>query len=70
MASALLGAHARGRAVRAWNHSSLVLFARPVAGLGGDGAGLWQLTVLPVVGIIGLSLVDTSRMVVPGRTRR
>lgn len=42
-----------------------LLFARLVAGLGWDGAGLWQLTVLPVVGIIGLALVNTSRMVVP-----
>ncbi|SCF08516.1 Sugar phosphate permease [Micromonospora coriariae] len=40
-----------------------LLFARLVAGLGWDGAGLWQLTVLPVVGILGLGLVDPSKMV-------
>ncbi|AWW35919.1 MFS transporter [Streptomyces cadmiisoli] len=42
-----------------------LLFARLVAELGWDGAGLWQLTVLPVLGLIGLTLVDPSRMLVP-----
>ncbi|MEU8075637.1 MFS transporter [Catellatospora citrea] len=45
-----------------------LLFARLVTDLGWGGAGLWQLTVLPVLGIAGLLLVDTSKMVVPHRT--
>lgn len=44
-----------------------LLFARLVDGLGWAGAGLWQLTVLPLLGLAGLTLVDTSRMVVPRR---
>ncbi|MGW3241299.1 hypothetical protein [Streptomyces sp. NPDC001070] len=36
-------------------------------GRGATGAGLWQLTVLPVLGLAGLALVDTSAMVVPRR---
>lgn len=42
-----------------------LLFARLVGALGWDGAGLWQLTLLPIVGIAGLLLVDTSTMVLP-----
>ncbi|MGW0828238.1 MFS transporter [Streptomyces sp. NPDC002845] len=42
-----------------------LLFARLVDELGWQGAGLWQLTVLPVVGIAGLALVRASRMVLP-----
>ncbi|TDD42757.1 MFS transporter [Nonomuraea terrae] len=41
-----------------------LLFARLVGSLGWGGAGLWQLTLLPVVGILGLLLVDPSKMVV------
>lgn len=41
-----------------------LLFARLVGSLGWDGAGLWQLTLLPIVGIAGLLLVDPSKMVV------
>ncbi|SNT47243.1 MFS transporter [Actinacidiphila glaucinigra] len=44
-----------------------LLFARLVDALGWGGAGLWQLTVLPLLGLAGLALVDTSRMVVPNR---
>lgn len=44
-----------------------LLFARLVDALGWGGAGLWQLTVLPLLGLAGLALVDTSRMVVPSR---
>ncbi|MEV4565077.1 MFS transporter [Nonomuraea sp. NPDC049419] len=42
-----------------------LLFARLVGALGWDGAGLWQLTLLPIIGIAGLLLVDASRMVLP-----
>ncbi|MEU2433557.1 MFS transporter [Streptomyces sp. NPDC007861] len=45
-----------------------LLFARLVDAFGWGGAGLWQLTVLPALGIAGLALVDTGRMVVPRRT--
>lgn len=47
-----------------------LLFARLVAGLGWTGAGLWQLTVLPALGLVGLALVDPARMVVPRRTAK
>ncbi|MEV4075011.1 MFS transporter [Nonomuraea fuscirosea] len=42
-----------------------LLFARLVGSLGWDGAGFWQLTLLPIVGVAGLLLVDASRMVLP-----
>ncbi|TMR23239.1 MFS transporter [Nonomuraea turkmeniaca] len=42
-----------------------LLFARLVGALGWDGAGLWQLTLLPVLGVAGLLLVDPARMVLP-----
>ncbi|GGT41423.1 MFS transporter [Streptomyces chromofuscus] len=42
-----------------------LLFARLVDEVGWGGAGFWQLTVLPAMGILGLLLVDTSRMVIP-----
>lgn len=31
----------------------------------GRGAGLWQLTILPVVGIAAVALMRTSKMVLP-----
>ncbi|MGI5287781.1 hypothetical protein ACQEVF_31200 [Nonomuraea polychroma] len=40
-----------------------LLFARLVGAVGWGGAGLWQLTLLPVLGITGLLLVDPARMV-------
>ena len=39
-----------------------LLFARLVEELGWSGAGLWQLTLLPALGLLGLCLVDTSKM--------
>jgi MFS family permease len=42
-----------------------LLFARLVAGMGWDGAGLVQLTVLPLVGLVALALVDPRRMLLP-----
>ncbi len=42
-----------------------LLFAWLVGRLGWNGAGLWQLTMLPLVGIAGLLLVRTSKMLVP-----
>ncbi|MGH3318064.1 MAG: hypothetical protein ACRDO0_18125, partial [Nocardioidaceae bacterium] len=47
-----------------------LLFARLVGELGWNGAGLWQLTILPVVGLAALALVKTSQMLVPYRTGR
>ena len=47
-----------------------LLFARLVAGLGWSGAGLVQLTLLPILGLAALLIVDTSRMNVPPRVRR
>ncbi|MGP3957681.1 MFS transporter [Nonomuraea sp. 3N208] len=46
-----------------------LLFARLVGALGWGGAGLWQLTVLPFLGIAGLLLVDPARMVLPRSPR-
>ncbi|MEO3790557.1 MFS transporter [Nonomuraea sp. B10E15] len=40
-----------------------LLFARLVGALGWEGAGLWQLTLLPVLGVAGLLLVNPARMV-------
>ncbi|SCK13075.1 MFS transporter [Streptomyces sp. WMMB 322] len=42
-----------------------LIFAWLVGRLGWQGAGLWQLTLLPVLGIAALSVVRTSRMLVP-----
>lgn len=47
-----------------------LLFARLVGELGWSGAGLWQLTVLPLLGIAGLALVRTSEMLVPYGTKK
>lgn len=47
-----------------------LLFARLVGELGWNGAGLWQLTILPFVGLAALALVKTSQMLVPYRTGR
>jgi MFS family permease len=47
-----------------------LLFARLVGELGWNGAGLWQLTILPFVGVAGLLLVRSSQMLVPQRARR
>jgi MFS family permease len=47
-----------------------LLFARLVGELGWNGAGLWQLTVLPFLGVAGVALVKTSRMLVPYGTGR
>ncbi|MGW3628415.1 MFS transporter [Streptomyces sp. NPDC000880] len=38
-----------------------LLFATLVDAIGWSGAGLWQLTILPLVGLIALAFVDTSR---------
>jgi MFS family permease len=46
-----------------------LLFAWLVGRLDWDGAGLWQLTLLPILGIAGLTLVRTSQMLVPYSTR-
>jgi len=47
-----------------------LIFARLVGSMGWDGAGLVQLTLLPIVGIAALALVDPSRMVIPPRVAR
>ncbi len=47
-----------------------LLFARLVAGTGWAGAGLVQLTVLPIVGLAALVLVDPRRMLLPPKVRR
>jgi MFS family permease len=47
-----------------------LLFARLVAGMGWDGAGLVQLTVLPLVGLAALALVDPRRMLLPPGVRK
>ena len=44
-----------------------LIFARLVAGMGWQGAGLVQLTLLPLVGLAALVLVDVRRMIVPPR---
>ncbi|MCO1653689.1 MFS transporter [Pseudonocardia humida] len=49
--------------------ASGLIFARLVAGMGWAGAGLVQLTLLPVVGLLALALVDPKRMIVPPRVR-
>jgi MFS family permease len=47
-----------------------LIFARLVAGLGWQGAGLVQLTLLPLLGIAALVLVDPRRMLLPPRVRK
>lgn len=47
-----------------------LLFARLVAAAGWQGAGLVQLTLLPVLGIAALALVDPKRMLIPPRVAR
>ena len=47
-----------------------LIFARLVAGLGWQGAGLVQLTLLPVLGLAALALVDPRRMLLPPRVRK
>jgi MFS family permease len=46
-----------------------LLFARLVGEFGWNGAGLWQLTVLPFLGVAAVALVKTSAMVIPQRGR-
>jgi hypothetical protein len=41
------------------------LFAWLVGQMGWSGAGLWQLSVLPILGIGALTVVRTSQMLVP-----
>jgi MFS family permease len=47
-----------------------LVFARLVAGIGWQGAGLVQLTLLPLVGIAALVLVDPRRMLLPPALRK
>ncbi len=42
-----------------------LIFARLVAGIGWQGAGLVQLTLLPLLGLAALALVDPRRMILP-----
>jgi MFS family permease len=42
-----------------------LLFGRLVDEIGWQGAGLWQLTLLPIVGIAGVTMVRTNQMIVP-----
>jgi MFS family permease len=44
-----------------------LIFARLVAGIGWGGAGLVQLTLLPILGLAALALIDVRRMLVPPR---
>ncbi len=44
-------------------------FARLVAGLGWQGAGLVQLTLLPLLGLVALAVVDPRRMLLPPSLR-
>jgi MFS family permease len=46
-----------------------LIFARLVATWGWQGAGLAQLTLLPIVGIAALALIDVRRMNVPPQAR-
>ncbi|WP_210578325.1 hypothetical protein [Streptomyces sp. GESEQ-4] len=41
--------------------------AQLVDELSWGGAGFWQLTVLPVLGLVGLALADSSRTAMPHR---
>jgi MFS family permease len=47
-----------------------LIFARLVAGIGWQGAGLVQLTLLPLLGIAALVLVDPRRMLLPPAVRK
>lgn len=47
-----------------------LVFARLVAGLGWQGAGLVQLTLLPLLGLAALGLVDPRRMLLPPALRK
>jgi MFS family permease len=47
-----------------------LLFAWLVGQIGWNGAGLWQLTLLPLLGVAGLTIVRTSRMLVPYGTAK
>ncbi len=47
-----------------------LIFARLVAGIGWQGAGLVQLTLLPLLGLAALVLVDPRRMLLPPALRR
>ncbi|WP_433277969.1 MFS transporter [Pseudonocardia xinjiangensis] len=46
-----------------------LIFARLVAGMGWQGAGLVQLTLFPLLGLAALLLVDVRKMIVPPRVR-
>lgn len=46
-----------------------LIFARFVAGMGWQGAGLVQLTLFPLVGLAALVIVDPRRMLLPPRLR-
>jgi MFS family permease len=47
-----------------------LIFARLVAGIGWQGAGLVQLTLLPLLGLAALVLVDPRRMLLPPALRK
>jgi MFS family permease len=47
-----------------------LIFARLVAGVGWQGAGLVQLTLLPLLGLAALVLVDPRRMLLPPAVRK
>jgi MFS family permease len=47
-----------------------LIFARLVAGIGWQGAGLVQLTLLPLLGLAALVLVDPRRMLLPPAVRK
>jgi MFS family permease len=47
-----------------------LIFARLVAGIGWQGAGLVQLTLLPLLGLTALVLVDPRRMLLPPGVRK
>jgi MFS family permease len=47
-----------------------LVFARLVAGIGWQGAGLVQLTLLPLLGLAALVLVDPRRMLLPPGVRK
>ena len=47
-----------------------LVFARLVAGIGWQGAGLVQLTLLPLLGLAALALVDPRRMLLPPAVRK
>jgi MFS family permease len=47
-----------------------LLFAWLVGQLGWNGAGLWQLTLLPILGVAAVAMVRTSSMLVPYGPRK